>query len=68
MIAERMQVAAASAMKMIIKLADMNLVQYMCYHGKETKSANWTTVSSLLPVGMGIILCLMVAYLWRLSA
>ncbi len=63
-----MQVAAASAMNIIKKLAHMNLVHYMCYHGKEIKSAKWTTVLSLLPVGMGIILCLLVASLWRLFA
>lgn len=33
---------------------------------KETGSVKWTTVSSLLPVVMGIILCFFVAQVWRL--
>ena len=33
---------------------------------KETRSAKWTTVSSLLPVAMGFILCFLVAFVWRL--
>ena len=33
---------------------------------KETRSAKWTTVSSLLPVAMGFILCFLVALVWRL--
>ena len=32
---------------------------------KETKSAKWTAVSSLLPVGMGLVLCFLVAQVWR---
>ena len=35
---------------------------------KETGSAKWTTVSALLPVGMGFALCFVVAQLWRLVA
>ena len=33
---------------------------------KETRSAKWTTVSSLLPVAMGFLLCFLVAFVWRL--
>jgi ferrous iron transport protein B len=33
---------------------------------KETKSIKWTTVSALLPVGMGVVLCFVVAQIWRI--
>ena len=33
---------------------------------KETGSAKWTSISSLLPVGMGFLLCFLVAQIWRL--
>jgi len=32
---------------------------------KETRSAKWTTISSLLPVVMGFVLCFVVAVVWR---
>ncbi|RJP26824.1 MAG: ferrous iron transporter B [Candidatus Omnitrophota bacterium] len=35
---------------------------------KETKSVKWTAVSTLLPVGMGLIVCFLVAQCWRLFA
>ena len=35
---------------------------------KETGSAKWTTISSLLPVVMGFIICFFVAQVWRLFA
>ena len=35
---------------------------------KETRSARWTTVASLLPVAMGISVCFVVAQVWRLLA
>jgi ferrous iron transport protein B len=35
---------------------------------KETKSVKWTTVSALLPVGMGVVLCFVVAQVWRILA
>jgi len=35
---------------------------------KETRSAKWTTVAALLPVGMGIVLCFVVAQVWRIIA
>jgi ferrous iron transport protein B len=33
---------------------------------KETRSAKWTAVSALLPLGMGFVLCFVVAQAWRL--
>jgi len=35
---------------------------------KETKSAKWTAVSALLPVAMGVVLCFVVAQVWRILA
>ena len=35
---------------------------------KETRSARWTTVASLLPVAMGISVCFVVTQVWRLLA
>ena len=35
---------------------------------KETKSGKWTTISSLLPVVMGFVICFFVAQVWRLAA
>ena len=35
---------------------------------KETRSARWTTVATLLPVGMGLVVCFLVAQIWRLLA
>ena len=35
---------------------------------KETRSAKWTTVASLLPVAMGLVVCFFVAQVWRLLA
>ena len=34
---------------------------------KETRSGRWTAIASLLPVGMGFVLCFLVAQVWRLS-
>ena len=33
---------------------------------KETGSAKWTTASALLPIGMGFVLCFLVAEVWGL--
>ena len=33
---------------------------------RETKSAKWTTVASLLPLVMGFVMCFVVAQVWRL--
>ncbi|HNZ96875.1 MAG TPA: nucleoside recognition domain-containing protein [Thermoanaerobaculia bacterium] len=35
---------------------------------RETGSVKWTTVATLLPLGMGFLLCFLVAQLWRLAA
>jgi ferrous iron transport protein B len=35
---------------------------------KETGSVKWSTVSALLPVAMGFVLCFLVAQIWRLLA
>jgi len=33
---------------------------------KETRSAKWTTVATLMPVAMGVTVCFLVAQVWRL--
>lgn len=33
---------------------------------RETKSWKWTTVSVVLPVGLGVVVCFLVAQVWRL--
>jgi ferrous iron transport protein B len=35
---------------------------------KETRSARWTAVASLLPVAMGLLVCFVVAQAWRVMA
>ncbi len=35
---------------------------------KETRSARWTTVATLMPVAMGLVVCFLVAQLWRILA
>ena len=35
---------------------------------RETRSAKWTTVSALVPLGMGFVVCFLVAQAWRLVA
>lgn len=35
---------------------------------KETRSARWTAVAALLPVVMGVVVCFLVAQVWRLLA
>jgi len=35
---------------------------------KETRSARWTALAALLPLGMGIVVCFFIAQLWRLLA
>jgi ferrous iron transport protein B len=35
---------------------------------KETGSARWATVATLLPLGMGLALCFLVAQVWRIVA
>ena len=33
---------------------------------KETRSARWTTLSALLPLGLGFVVCFLVAQVWRI--
>jgi ferrous iron transport protein B len=33
---------------------------------RETRSAKWTVVATLMPIAFGIVLCGLVALLWRL--
>jgi ferrous iron transport protein B len=35
---------------------------------RETRSMKWTTVATLMPVGMGVVVCFLVAQVWRLIA
>ncbi len=35
---------------------------------KETRSAKWTTIATLMPVAMGLVVCFLVAQFWRLAA
>jgi ferrous iron transport protein B len=35
---------------------------------KETRSAKWTTVATLMPLAMGFVVCFLVAQVWRLIA
>jgi ferrous iron transport protein B len=35
---------------------------------KETRSARWTTLATVLPLGMGIVVCFLVTQVWRLLA
>jgi len=35
---------------------------------KETRSAKWTTVATLMPVAMGVTVCFLVAQVWRIVA
>jgi len=35
---------------------------------KETRSAKWTTIATLMPVAMGVTVCFLVAQVWRLLA
>jgi ferrous iron transport protein B len=59
-------------------LTGLNLMLFSLLHNpcsttiytiyKETGSARWTTVASLLPVVMGFVVCFLVAQVWRLLA
>jgi ferrous iron transport protein B len=33
---------------------------------KETRSARWTLVSTILPIVLGVVMCFLVAQVWRL--
>ena len=34
---------------------------------RETRSAKWTTIATLLPLGMGFVLTFLVAQVWRIA-
>lgn len=58
-------------------LTGLNLMLFSLLHNpcsttiytiyKETKSVKWTTVASVLPVIMGLVVCFVVAQVWRLA-
>ena len=58
-------------------LTGLNLMLFSLLHNpcsttiytiyKETKSGRWTTLSSLLPLLMGFVVCFLVAQFWRLA-
>jgi len=76
--------ATASATGTMLRLAGwttltgVNLMLFSLLHNpcsttiytiyKETKSAKWTFVATLLPLLMGIVVCFLVAQVWRLIA
>jgi ferrous iron transport protein B len=35
---------------------------------RETGSARWTALATLMPLGMGAVVCFLVAQVWRLVA
>jgi ferrous iron transport protein B len=59
-------------------LTGLNLMLFSLLHNpcsttiytiyKETRSARWTVVATLLPVLLGVIVCFLVAQVWRLLA
>lgn len=59
-------------------LTGLNLMLFSLLHNpcsttiftiyKETKSVKWTTVATLLPVAMGLVICFLIAQIWRLLA
>jgi ferrous iron transport protein B len=59
-------------------LTGMNLMLFSLLHNpcsttiytiwKETRSAKWTTVATLMPLAMGFVVCFLVAQVWRLIA
>ncbi len=58
-------------------LTGLNLMLFSLLHNpcsttiytiyKETKSVKWTTVATVIPVVMGIVICFLVAQVWRLA-
>lgn len=58
-------------------LTGLNLMLFSLLHNpcsttiytiyKETKSVKWTVVATIIPVIMGIVICFLVAQLWRLA-
>jgi ferrous iron transport protein B len=57
-------------------LTGINLMLFSLFHNpcsttiytiyKETKSAKWTLVSTFLPIAMGLLVCFLVAAVWRM--
>jgi ferrous iron transport protein B len=57
-------------------LTGLNLMLFSLLHNpcsttiytiyKETKSVKWTSVATLLPIAMGIVICFLIAQIWRL--
>ena len=78
------ELESTSAMGGILKsggwtlLTGVNLMLFSLLHNpcsttiytiyKETRSAKWTTVATLLPLVMGLVVCFLVAQVWRLVA
>ncbi len=57
-------------------LTGLNLMLFSLLHNpcsttiftiyKETRSVKWTTIATLVPVAMGIVICFVIAQLWRI--
>ncbi len=78
------ELESATAMGSLLKadgwtlLTGVNLMLFSLLHNpcsttiytiyKETRSAKWTTVATLLPLVMGFVVCFLVAQVWRLAA
>ena len=78
------ELESATAMGSLLKadgwtlLTGVNLMLFSLLHNpcsttiytiyKETRSAKWTTVATLLPLVMGFVVCFLVAQVWRLVA
>ena len=78
------ELESASAMGELLKsggwtlLTGINLMLFSLLHNpcsttiytiyKETRSARWTVVATLLPLAMGLVVCFLVAQVWRLIA
>ncbi len=76
------ELESATAMGNLLKadgwtlLTGVNLMLFSLLHNpcsttiytiyKETRSAKWTTVATLLPLVMGFVVCFLVAQVWRL--
>ena len=78
------ELESASAMGELLKsggwtlLTGINMMLFSLLHNpcsttiytiyKETRSARWTVVATLLPLAMGLVVCFLVAQVWRLIA
>jgi ferrous iron transport protein B len=59
-------------------LTGLNLMLFSLLHNpcsttiytiyRETRSARWTAVATLLPLALGVVVCFLVAQVWRLLA